>query len=438
MSVFGLITAVPAVVTDPADPVTLEVTETAAGPILREDIDGQALALRWVAHLPGSLNLGLAGFARAADLDQALALAGQVAVPAQNLVIADRSGAIAWRVLGPLPDRAAGCTGLGADAATGGCVSWPLSTQVSPVLRDPASHRLWTANGRVVDGEALARMGDGDYVLGIRAWQIRERLHAAERFDERALLAIQLDDRGLLLQPWWQLLREEAGHAGAGPALRALADASSDWSGHASVDSSAYRLVRAWRLAVHARIARGLAAPALATLGPGFELPDFPQLEGVAWPLLRERPAHLLPAGFDSWQALLEDAAAEVRDGLAARGPLAQRRWGERNHAHICHPLSAALPAPLARRLCMPAEPLPGDSTVPRAQGPDFGASQRMVVAPGHEADGLAHMPGGQSGHPLSPFWGAGHDDWVHGRPTPFLPGPALHTLQLQPDTAAP
>src|SRR5690606_42020732 len=114
------------------------------------------------------------------------------------------------------------------------------------------------------------------------------------------------------------------------------------------------------------------------------------------------------------------------------------RCWGERNSANICHPLSAALPDPLARRLCMPVEPLPGDSTVPRAQGPDFGASQRMVVAPGHEADGLAHMPGGQSGHPLSPFWGAGHGDWVHGRPTPFLPGPALHTLQLQPDTVAP
>lgn len=420
-----------------ADPVTLGITETAAGPVLHEDLDGQALALRWVAHLPGSLNLGLAGFAHAASLDQALAMAGQAAIPAQNLVIADRNGAIAWRVLGPLPDRVPACTGLSVDGADSDCAPWHLSTRVSPVLRDPPGHRLWTANARVVDGEALARIGDGGYVLGSRAWQIRERLHAAGRFDERALLAIQLDDRALLLQPWWQLLREEGGNAPAGSALRALADAGSDWSGHASVDSSAYRLARGWRLAVHARIARGLAAPALATLGPEFELPDFPQLEGVAWPLLRERPAHLLPAGFDSWDALLEDAAAEVRDELAGRGPLEHRSWGERNLARICHPLSAALPGPLARRLCMPAEPLPGDTAVPRVQGPDFGASQRMVVAPGHEAEGLAHMPGGQSGHPLSPFWGAGHDDWVHGRPTPFLPGPALHTLQLQPGPAA-
>ena len=43
------------------------------------------------------------------------------------------------------------------------------------------------------------------------------------------------------------------------------------------------------------------------------------------------------------------------------------------------------------------------------------------------------NMPGGQSGNPLSPFWGAGHEDWVHGRATPFLPGKAEHTLRLVP-----
>ena len=83
--------------------------------------------------------------------------------------------------------------------------------------------------------------------------------------------------------------------------------------------------------------------------------------------------------------------------------------------------------------LCMPSDPLPGDGSMPRVQSPDNGASQRMVVAPGHEGDGILHMPGGQSGHPLSPFWGAGHDDWVHGRPTPFLPGETTHELTLRP-----
>jgi penicillin amidase len=64
---------------------------------------------------------------------------------------------------------------------------------------------------------------------------------------------------------------------------------------------------------------------------------------------------------------------------------------------------------------------------------PDFGASERMVVSPGYEADGIIHMPGGQSGHPLSPFWSAGHADWVHGRATRFLPGEARYSLRIVP-----
>jgi len=162
-------------------------------------------------------------------------------------------------------------------------------------------------------------------------------------------------------------------------------------------------------------------------------MPKLAQFEGVAWPLLEQRPAHLLPRRFDSWDALLEDAAAQVRDELSATGPLAARSWGERNTAHICHPLAGAIPLLGERALCMPPDPLDGDADMPRVAAPSFGASERMVVSPGHEADGIIHMPGGQSGHPLSPFWGAGHDDWVHGRPTPFLPGETEHTLTLRP-----
>jgi penicillin amidase len=183
-------------------------------------------------------------------------------------------------------------------------------------------------------------------------------------------------------------------------------------------------------------------------LGEDFVMPDLPQFEGVVWPLVTQRPRHLLSRRFtcaarpmvragacndaERWDALFEDAAREVRDELAQQGPLAARSWGERNTADICHPMANAIP--FGRRLlCMPPDRLPGDSGMPRVQGPDFGASERMVVSPGHEADGIIHMPGGQSGHFLSPFWGAGHDDWVHGRPTPFLPGKAEHKLTLQP-----
>ncbi|MFC3549924.1 penicillin acylase family protein [Lysobacter cavernae] len=412
-------------------PVDFDVEETAWGPIMAHERDGTALALRWVAHQPGSLTLGLADFLHAHSLDDALAIADHTAIPGQNLLIGDRNGRIAWRLLGPVPQRQASCAASTVMAA-GTCPPWSITAASGVGLPAGSLPRLWTANSRVVDGELLAKVGDGGYANGARAGLIRDGLMARDRFSERDLLAIQLDDRALFLQRWWQLLRERD-RAATTPALHALAAAASQWQGRASTDSVSYRVVRAWRLAVHDRLLQGLTAPAQAALDDDFEMPNLGHFEGAAWPLVTQRPAHLLPRRFATWEALFEDAAIEVRNELRENGLLSARSWGERNTARICHPLSRALPGIAKPLLCMKAEPLPGDSGMPRVQGPDFGASERMVVSPGHEAEGLFHMPGGQSGHPMSPHWGAGHDDWVQGRPTPFLPGASQHTLQLQP-----
>ncbi|UHQ21987.1 penicillin acylase family protein [Lysobacter sp. 5GHs7-4] len=413
----------------------LRVRETAWGPLMHDNPDGSALALRWSAHLPGGLNLGLAKLVRAQSLDEAMRYAQDVALPVQNLVVGDSTGRIGWRLLGPIPQRAAGCNGavpLAADAAAN-CPPWSLRTDAAPQLIDPPGGRLWTANSRTLEGAELARIGDGGLVLGARAQQIRDDLMSKQRFDERDLLRVQLDDRAIFLARWWKLLREEAARAKGSPALAELSAASARWEGRATPESVSYRVVRAWRLAVHDRLIDGLTAPARARQGRDFELPELPQFEGVAWPLVSQRPPHLLPRRYPSWDALLEDAARQVRDDLAQQGPLAQRRWGERNTAAICHPLARALPGFAKSALCMPADELPGDVAMPRVQRQDFGASERMVVAPGREAQGIIQMPGGQSGHPLSPYWGAGHDDWVQGRPSPFLPGETQYRMTLKP-----
>jgi penicillin amidase len=111
---------------------------------------------------------------------------------------------------------------------------------------------------------------------------------------------------------------------------------------------------------------------------------------------------------------------------------LADRTWGERNTTRIQHPLSLAVPA-LGRWLDVPSHQLPGDQNMPRVQGPTFGASERMVVSPGHEETGLFEMPVGESGHPLSPYYQSGEAAWEQGKPAPFLPGPAVHRLRLVP-----
>jgi penicillin amidase len=70
---------------------------------------------------------------------------------------------------------------------------------------------------------------------------------------------------------------------------------------------------------------------------------------------------------------------------------------------------------------------------MPRVQGSRFGQSERLVISPGHEDQSIFHMPGGQSGHPMSPFYRAGHEAWVKGEATPLLPGATVHTLMLKP-----
>lgn len=428
---------------------TLPVRETAWGPLLHDNPDGSALALRWSAHLPGALNIGLSDLLHARSVDDALVVARTVAMPVQNLVVGDRQGKIAWRLLGPLPERQGDCStatlveNQGPDQhplPTPTCPPWSIQTADAPSLIAPPSGRLWTANTRVLDGLDLERIGDGDYVLGARAGQIRDGLFAKQRFTERDLLAIQLDDRALFLQRWWALLQEQQQRAGKhSPALSALAQASKQWQGRAEPDSVSYRMVRNWRRAVFTRIANGLTAPAQVALGPQFEMPELKQLEGVVWPLLSQRPTHLLPRNETSWDGLLENAALDVMNdldippGADAVARLSKHDWGEHNTAAICHPLASALPGFAKSALCMPPDRLAGDAAMPRVQRGNFGASERMVVSPGHEADGIIHMPGGQSGNPLSPFWGAGHDDWVHGRPTPFLPGAAKYTMTLTP-----
>jgi penicillin amidase len=98
----------------------------------------------------------------------------------------------------------------------------------------------------------------------------------------------------------------------------------------------------------------------------------------------------------------------------------------------VQHPISHGLPF-LSPLLDMPAVELPGDHDMPRVQDGAFGASERFAVSPGHEAQGYFHMPGGQSGHPLSPYYRAGFLQWARGEPLPFLPGPAEHELRLRP-----
>jgi penicillin amidase len=286
----------------------------------------------------------------------------------------------------------------------------------------------------VVDGEQLAVLGDGGYALGARAGQIRDALRAGNRMTERDMLAIQLDDRAVFLARWQSMLLGILDDtAVAADPLRAAARSHIEaWGGRAATDSVGYRLVREFRRTLSDEILAGLTEPVTAA-DPEFRTWRLGQSEAAVWRLLNERPPGLLPAGAVSWRELMLRVLDSTVDNLVQQyGSLDRATWGGRNTVWIRHPLSRALPA-LSRWLDMPAVELPGDAYMPRVQSPTFGASERMVVSPGREELGIFHMPCGQSGHPLSPFYRAGHEAWVRGEPTPFLPGRAVHELRLAP-----
>jgi penicillin amidase len=412
---------------------TLEVKETVFGPLVAQSSAGIPLALMWTAHYAEAVNTGLADMEGVGTIEQALAVAQQAGIPVQNLLLASADGRIAWTPMGRIPRRASNYDPrLPADwsAPGSGWQSWYEGAEVPRVV-DPESGRLWTANARTVDGEALHRLGDGGYTIGARAGQIRDQLLAHERVTETDLYAVQLDDRALFLERWHELLsatlkdREE-------PELKAMLAALADWDGHASPHSRAYRIVRDFRLRVHARFLQLFDAP-LREVDPAWVWPSLPQIEGAVWRTLSERPAYLLPRNFPSWDDWLLACAHDSLKRLDQYGlqPDAAS-WGLQNATAIRHPLSRALPG-MGWLLDMPREELPGDQYMPRVQGPTFGASERMVVSPGREEDGILQMPGGQSGHPLSPYYGAGHSDWARGKPTPFLPGKVEHRIELTP-----
>jgi penicillin amidase len=269
-----------------------------------------------------------------------------------------------------------------------------------------------------------------DSAHGARGRQIRDALAGLRQAGPEDFLGIHLDDRAVYLSQWQPLLRRVLISAGQqrAPVLGLVRD----WSGHAAVDDAGYRLVREFERVVTDRAFAMLTVEARARW-PGFSWRTPSRFTDAAWRLVNDRPAHLLDPRYESWDDWLRSAAdaaiEEAQDGCEA--PV-QCTWGRRNVLRIQHPLSQALPM-LSGWLDMPAQPLPGDWSMPRVQSPGFGASERFAVEPGREEAGYFHMPGGQSGHPLSPFYRAGHDDWVQGRPTPFLPGPTEYLLTLHP-----
>jgi len=414
--------------------VPLEVRETIWGPIVGHDPGGQDYAVAWVPLRDGGMNMTLESAADVDTLEQLFDVAARAGIPAQNIVAAQRDGRIGWSIAGRIPRRTGFDGRLPTSWADGtrGWDGWVAPAEY-PRIIDPQEGRIVTANNRLVGGAALQMIGNDRYDPGARARQIRDDLREMPHPAVRDMMSVQLDDRALFLTRWRDLLLQTL-------SAEALKDSevrrelqrvvSEKWTDRASPDSVAYRIVREFRLRV-GDLAFAPLVERVKLVDPEYSFVVAPNTEGPLWALVSQRPSHLLDPKFKTWTDLLVAAADHVAEDAQKAGGIASYTWGSGNTVHIRHPFSNAMPM-LAPFLDMTVEELPGDSNMPRVQGPTFGASERFAVSPGHEKDGYLHMPTGQSGHPLSPHYRDQNEAWAKGEATAFLPGPAMHTLTLR------
>lgn len=418
-----------------AAPVTHVVKETQWGPIIATNNEGAELALRWVAHDIEGANLNLTLLESTYSVDEGLTAATKLGIPAQNMVMTDNQGNIAWTIGGPIPKRIQSQSDFvkqGKREPAG----WNayLHSEEYPKVHNPESGRIWTANSRIMGGDAFKKIGDGGYALGARAQQIRDGMFAKEHFDEQALLDIQLDNRAVFLERWYELLVEQVTPKTKPAIQEKLKVALATWTGKSDKEDLAYLIVRQFRIKTRNLVFQSLIE-SLSEREPLFNYNSArKRWEGPLWQMITERPLHLLPANYKNWDQLLQVSIEQTLNELDEKfGDWEKASWGEFNKVSIQHPMSPFVPL-LGSLTDMPPQPQSGDSFMPRVGGPSFGASQRLVVAPGHEDKGILHMPSSQSGHPLSPYFGKGHEAWLNGTPTPLLPKETQYQLILSPN----
>lgn len=421
-------------------PETLIVKQTSIGPIL--EVPSHVYAVHWIAHDPGAVNMGLVKMVAAKNLSEAQAIGNRAGIPAQNMVAADREGHIGWTIAGPIPARSASYSSTFPFKSSESALGWsqPQSADAYPRVIDPPSGQLWTANARQLSGGSYALLGDGGADPGPRAQQIRDDLTGlrkeSSRIDEKAVYQIALDDRAVYLATWraraLAVLDEEALRGNPRRAeFRRLLESS--WDGHASVNSVGYRLSRGFLSALYEEFF-GQIDITLQALVPGCDFDTASsRWQIVIERLLDEKPPGWVPAGRKDYREVQLAAIDRVISLLEKDGTdLGNATWGARNATQIEHPFATAVPF-LRRWLAAPSIPQAGDGDMPRVAGPRFGQSERLAVSPGHDRDGIFNMPGGQSGHPLSPFFLAGHAAWLRGDPTPFEPGGERFKLTFSP-----
>jgi penicillin amidase len=392
---------------------------------------GYAVALAWTALDPAPTADAILELNRASDWDEFRAAAADFAVPAQNLVYADRAGHIGYQSPGRIPIRRAGNDGtmpvegwISANDWTGDYVPF----DGLPSVLDPEEGFVATANQAVV-GEGYPYLLTHDWDYGYRSTRIRDALEAEGELSVEEMASLQLDSVNPMaetLVPY--LLDIESLRS---PYYRNAQDLLRDWDFTSPADSApaAYFNV-VWRKLL--------------------ELTFHDELRQRTWPDGGDRWFEVVtrmlsePAGpwwddvgteeVETRDDILRAAMIEGRDELTRRQSRAPRRWtwGFLHRMNLHHAaLGGSGVAPVERLFNRDGWEVGGGSSVVdatswiAAEGYEVTAapSMRMVVSLADWDDSRWINLTGVSGHPASSHYSDQTELFVAGETLPWAYG---------------
>ncbi|GAA4855268.1 GNAT family N-acetyltransferase [Kitasatospora terrestris] len=307
------------------DPVTVEVLETARGPVLTGGPDGEAVSLRYPPRVRAKLGFeALPALLRArtvADVDRAM---DHWAEPVNVVLAADTAGGLLHRTAGAVPLRDP-ANGLGPVPGWDAAYAW---RGWRAPLREPVDGRAVMANQRGI----AAPLGV-EFSAPHRARRIAELLDARQGWTADTVAAVHTDTH---LGSAGPLLDLVAGLDGLTPSAAALRTRLLGWDRTMAADSADAAAYAALRAAVVRELADHPVFAGLAAL------PELPEAL-LPWQALLPRIGHALESLLTTDRLPALDRPALVRAALeqVAAGPL-PGSWAE---THRLAPWQA-LPAP--------------------------------------------------------------------------------------------
>ena len=426
--------------------------------------ENRAISLRWSLYDTDRFSLPFAAIDAANSTDTLLQAVSTYTGPAQNLIVADDAGHIAYHALGRIPVRGASplpspLSPIPTDVMAPDAAAHEWSSTIPfdqlPATSDPPGGLLATANARITPDTYPypITLNWADPYRNERIWRM---LANRSGLTSQDMLRVQTDvfsDSDHLIA---QRLAYAIDHsAKATKRLRAAADLLRAWDG---------RVVSTSAAAAIASAAREALWPMLLTpkLGPSPPQPSSsnPVAHGEAsssrqidparlytWgernfaleQLVAHTPARWLPSAYATWDDLL--TAAVDKGLLDAHAPKNLTKWstGKANPVEIQLPLFAQLPV-LSHLAGLPtgsgASPQSGNGLTVRQSRRTFGPSERFTADLADPEAGTLVLPLGESGNPVSPWFRDQFPAWLDTStfPLPFRSNTGTQTLTLTPE----